>query len=274
MIKKLFAILFGLFVLTSHAETYKIYIGVPTGGLTDVLMRRVVESAKAHSDDTLVIVNRPGADLLLAYKAMIEESVINPNVVYVSSTGSHVSSYYTYPEMKLDPINDTRSIVQLVKLNFNLIALKDAPYKTINDVSGKLNIGYSGTSSITVFNKAKPNKGDIELVMYKTESDIPIGLLKNEFHLGIANSINPQYIVNKDKLKVVAVMGQGGLGLSAPKSMSDEKVAHLNKIFNQALRDPGMVDWLDKNMDTGPAGGKPSDYDRLFSNFKQSIFGK
>jgi hypothetical protein len=51
MIKKLFAILFGLMVLSNicHAESYKIYLGIPAGGMTDVFLRKILDVVHTYS---------------------------------------------------------------------------------------------------------------------------------------------------------------------------------------------------------------------------------
>ena len=71
MIKKIF--LFALFVLlnVAHAETYKIYLGSPAGGPSDVYVRKIADEVEKISDTKFVVINRPGADFLVDRKSVV-----------------------------------------------------------------------------------------------------------------------------------------------------------------------------------------------------------
>jgi tripartite-type tricarboxylate transporter receptor subunit TctC len=275
MIKKLFAILFGLFVLTNvcHAESYKIYLGIPAGGMTDVFLRKILDVVHKTSNNTYMIVNRPGADQLVAYQGFIEESKKNPNVLFVSSSGTNVSSYYLYPDLKLDPLKDTKPVINFVHMNFIVAMPSDSKINKLSDVKGKLNLGYAGASSATAFNRfvKDPN---IELVPFKGDNEVVFALLQKEIQGGIILSVSPQYLVNQDKIKLIHTLATGGNGLSVVSDFPDNKLQEINKEFNAALKDPEVREFFKKNMGTFPAGGTPEDYNKLIMNFKQSIFGK
>lgn len=277
MIKKLFTILFGLLVLTSlsHAETYKIYIGVPAGALSDNYTRKLVQHLERETGDNFVIINKPGADQLVAYREFLAESKTNLNVIYHSGTGTHVTSYVLYPDLKLDPMNDTKSLFVLSRVHYMVCAPKDSSIGGLTDIKGKLNIGSSNATSAMIV-KLSNFDPEVQMIPFKDDQEVFVNLLSKTIPVAMCVSINPMIKAHKDTIKVVANFDHfliGAVGYHVPKDFPEDKVKKLNAAMNKAIRDAEFNAWLVDNTGT-PVGGSPDAYDRILSTFKRNLYSK
>lgn len=276
MIKKLLTAIVTLFVLAglAHAETFKIYIGSPAGGPSDVYVRKIADEAEKISDYKFIVINRPGADFLVAYQAMLEESRANPNVLFVSSTGTQVSSYIQHPDLKLDPLNDTKSLILLVRINFLFASLKESSINSLADLRGNLNIGYSGATAPLLISKMKLDPS-VQIVPFRNDAELMLGLLRKDVPVAQIVSTNNLINTHKDRIKIIGNLDKMGIvagqGISVAKNFPEEKLLRLNKIFNTVLSQPVTVEWFANTVNTRPAGGAPADYDKLLNDFKRNI---
>lgn len=276
MTKKILTIFLCLFVFggAALAETFKIFIGIPPGGPSDVFIRKVAMEAEKISNYKFVVINRPGADFMVSYQAFLEESRSNPNVLFVSTTGTHVSSYIQHADLKLDPINDTKSLILIVRIHLLFVTLKESPINDLSDLRGNLNIGYAGATAPVIIGKMKldPN---IQLVPFRNDAENMLALLRRDIPVAQVTSINNLIPIHRDKIKVIGSMDKMGVvsgqGLHVAKNFPADKLLELNRLFNQVLRDPAVVDWFVATVNTKPAGGTPADYDRLIQTFKQKL---
>jgi tripartite-type tricarboxylate transporter receptor subunit TctC len=276
MIKKLFTIiLFGLAVLTANAEIYKIYNGTPAGSLSDSQTRKLALFLEQKTGDTFVVINRPGADQLVAYQSFIEESRNNPNVIYYSGTGTHVASYILYPNLKLDPLKDTKSLFYLLDTHYYICTPKDSPIRGIQDIKGKLNIGSSNATTTLILEQLNLDP-EIQIIPYKDDKTVFLNLLSGDLPAAMCVSMNPLIRVNKDKIKIVANFDKflvGGVGFHVPANMPDTKTKELNRLLNQAIKDPEINQFFTDNYGI-PVGGPPEVYDRVIEQYQRSLLSK
>lgn len=279
MIKKLFTILFGLLVLTSlsHAETYKIYIGNSAGSLSDVYTRKIFDHVEKITGDNFVVINKPGADQMLAYQAFLEESRHNPNVIYSSGTATQVSSYVIHPELRLDPLNDTKSLITVARVQYHLIVKNNSSIKSVKDIKGKVNIGSSNSTTTTLVTKS--NLGpDIQIIPYKSDNEIILALLKDEIPVATAISLNPLIRTHKDSIRIISSFEHlgvtGATGYTVANSFPDDKFKTLHRALDQVLAHPDIRQWFVANMGTTPTGGKPAQYDQIIQQFKKVVLVK
>lgn len=278
MIKKLFTfVAVFLLAVQVHAETFKIYIGSAPGGPSDIYVRKIVEEAEKLGTDRFVVINRPGADFLVAYQAFIEESRTNPNVLFVSSTGTQVSSYVQYPDLKLDPLNDTKSLILFVKINFLFAALNESPLNSLADLKGSINIGYSGATAPLLISRMKLEP-TVQTVPYRNDAELVLGLLRKDIPVAQVVSTNNLIITHKDRIKIIGNLDRMGIvagqGISVAKNFPDDKLQRLNKLFNDVIKQPATVEWFVANVNNRPLGGRPADYDKVLNDFKQKILDK
>lgn len=279
MIKKLSTFLFGLFVLISlsHAETYKIYIGNSAGSLSDVYTRKVFDHVEKITGDNFIVLNKPGADQMLAYQTFLDESKHNPNVIYSSGTATQVSSYVVHPELKLDPLRDTKSLITVARVHYHLFVKSDSPIKTVKDLSGRINIGSSNSTTTTLINKSK-FPADIQLIPYKSDNEVILALLKNEINVASAISLNPLIRAHKDNIRIITSFENlgvsGATGYTVANNFPKEKFDKLHRALDQVLRHPDIQQWFITNMGTPAVGGSPEQYDQIIQRFKKVVLDK
>lgn len=274
MIKKLFTILLGLVVLTAHAETYKIYIGNSAGSLSDVYTRKIFDQVEKITGDNFVVVNRPGADQMVAYQAMLDESRTNTNVIYSSGTATQAASYALHPELKLDPLRDTKSVITVAVVHYHLIVKADSPIKSMKDIQGRVNIGVSNATTTTLIARSKLG-AEVQTIPYKSDNEIILALLKNEIPVASAISLNPLIYTHRDNIRIISSFENlnvtGATGYTVAQNFPNEKLRNLNRAINQVLDHPDIRDWFKKSMGTYPAGGTPAQYDNVIRQFKKVV---
>lgn len=279
MIKKLSTFLFGLLVLTSlsHAETYKIYVGNSAGSPSDVYTRKIFDHVEKITGDTFLVINKPGANQMLAYQSFIEESRHNPNVIYSSGTATQVASYVVHPELKLDPLKDSKSLITVAKVHYHLLVNNSSAIKSSKDLKGKLNIGTSNSTTTTLINKSNFS-ADIQFIPYKSDTEVILALLKNEIDVASAISLNPLIRTHKDKLRIVTSFEElnisGATGYTVANNFPKEKFKKIHAALEQVLKHPDIQQWFVTNMGTTTVGGKPEQYDQIIQRFKKVILDK
>jgi tripartite-type tricarboxylate transporter receptor subunit TctC len=275
VIKKLFAAILALFVLAAHAETYKIYNGTPAGSLSDSQTRKLANYLEQKSGDTFIVINKPGADQLVAYQAFLEESRTNPNVIYYSGTGTHVASYILYPNLKLDPLKDTKSLFYIMDTHYYICAPKDSNIRGLQDIKGKLNIG-SSNATTTLILEQMHFESDVQIIPYKDDKTVFVNLLSGDLPAAMCVSMNPMIRTNKDKIKIVATFDKfliGGVGFHVANNFPDAKLKELNRLLNQAIKDPDIYQFFVDNYGT-PVGGAPEVYDHVIEQYQRSLLSK
>lgn len=258
----------------ANAELYKIYLGTPAGSMSDAQVRKIIPYLEQKTQDTFIVINKPGADQLVAYKEFIEESRTNPNVIYLGGTGTHVSSYILYPDLKLDPLRDTKSLFLLSPIHYSICALQNSNLTGLQDIRGRLNIGSGNGSSALIFDRMKFDS-DVHLIPFKDDKSGFVSLMSGDIHAYMCININPLFNANKDKIKTVANFDKqgfvGAIALFVPRNFSDSKTKQLNYLLNQAINDPEIRQWFIDTSGVPAAGGPPESLDRIIRNFRKQL---
>jgi len=197
--------------------------------------------------------------------------------LFVSSTGTQVSSYIQHPDLKLDPLNDTKSLILLVRINFLFASLKESSINSLADLRGNLNIGYSGATAPLLISKMKLDPS-VQIVPFRNDAELMLGLLRKDVPVAQIVSTNNLINTHKDRIKIIGNLDKMGIvagqGISVAKNFPEEKLLRLNKIFNTVLSQPATVEWFANTVNTRPAGGAPADYDKLLNDFKRNILDR
>lgn len=275
--KKILVLIFALFALSVSAETYKVYLGTPPGALSDVYTRKLFDLVHQDTGDVFIILNRPGADQLVAYKEFLEESKVNNNVIYSSGTSSLVASYLNHAELKLDPLQDTKSLFLIMPVEYYLIARQDSSINSINDIRGKINVGSSNSTNATLMRLSNFENSVIN-IPFKGDNDIILSLLQKEIDIANIISINPLLKIYKDKIKIISKFENikivGAVGYTVAKDFPDDRTLKLNHALNTAIHRAEIQQWFYDTFSEYPAGGPPSKYDTIILNFKRILFSK
>lgn len=233
LVKLLIGSVLALSAMMSFAEPYKIYVPVPAGTVLDVFVRKLVDSAQAASDKTFIILNKPGGDFMLAYRAFLQDS--SSGALYLSTVTSHVVPYVIKNDLNVDPLKDTQPVVLGTNINYTLSVKADSKIKSVADITGKKNIGYIGNVAPLLLKSLKLDK-DVQLIPYKSETEVIMALKAGDIDVAqISNGAQ----IERNGLRIVTKLDQvmtGFVGVHAKTSMSADEVVALNAVFSKALQ--------------------------------------
>lgn len=249
------------------AKTYKVYVGTPPGSTSDLQARMIFDAVSKQTGDTFVILNRPGAGFVISYKAFLEDSKNNPDVILFS-----ISSMLL-PDAKIDPVNEIKGLVLLHKIHYFLVALEDSKFKTVSDIKGKLNVSITSPTSEILVTKNFPNSG-LQTIPFKSENDALMSLLKKEIDLSSSNNMNAGLSSHRDKLRVIKAYPDnffGFVGYSVPMNFPEDDKIRLNSAINKALETPEIRNWFKDIVGEYPSGGSPEQYDKMTRYVKKEL---
>ncbi len=252
----------------SYAKTYKVFIGTPAGSASDIQTRKLFDEVEKETGDNFIILNKPGAAFIVAYKAFIEESKTNPNVILFSTSGIMVNAYITSPNSGIDPNNEIKGLMLLQKLHYFLIVRNDFPYKSAKDIKGKVSIGTTTFSSDILVKNYLANV-DYQIIPYKSENESTFAVLKGEIDMASSHNVNTVLIANQDKLRVIREYPEnmvGVVGYSVIKDFPEDEKRKLNSVMNKIIKTKKYSSWMMETAGTEPIGGTGEKYDEILRN--------
>lgn len=260
MFKKLIlGIIFAVFALTTQAETYKIYLSNQAGTGPDIFARKLAEEAEKLSNHKFIILNRPGGEFITGYREFISNN--SGKALFQSLLTTHVIPYVQDNNLNIDPLKDSKPVIMGIKLNYLLVVPKNSSIKSVADIKGKINIGYSGNLAPLLLATLNLDK-DVQLVPFKSDTESYIPLINNDIQVG-------QYIhisvpkTHSEELRVIGDFNKvlsGFIGIHASKDISDEEVLELNKLFNKVLDSKEFKELVKQTFNTTVIGGSPEKF--------------
>jgi tripartite-type tricarboxylate transporter receptor subunit TctC len=247
------------------------------GGSTDLIARTLAKAIEKPLGETMVVVNRDGAAGAVGTKEVAGAQADGHKIVFPPS-----SLFTLTPQLVKNPntvaLDDLRIITGLTVENIVIVAHKDSPFKTLDDVlalkqSGKrVTFAHSGAGTGAYFS---------QLAFYKlagiNAADVPFGgggpavtaVLGKQVDIGASQPAESMKQVQSGDLKWLAVFSatrspllpdvptvkEKGYDLTVdqarfiagPKSISDDIVQVLQKAFGEAVKAPEYDDFLKKN---------------------------
>ena len=245
----------------AQAETYKVYSPFPVGSSPDILVRRLFETVQLKTQDTFIIINKPGGDGVIAFRSFIDDT--SPRILATTT------SLLANPS--IDAYEHVKSLLFYYKLQTLLIATKDSKINSLNDVQGRLNVGSAIRNADMLFRNTiqDPN---VQIITYSGDVDVINGLFRKELDLANVADASIIYKNNRDSFKVITNYEQAGIsfggGFVVPKSMGKDELMKLNSDLNIALQDESFRKWLWNTLEKHPIGGKPEVLDKVVNDLK------
>ncbi|MFC6021956.1 Bug family tripartite tricarboxylate transporter substrate binding protein [Plantactinospora solaniradicis] len=247
------------------------------GGSTDLIARTLGKAIEEPLGHSMVIVNRDGAAAAVGTKEVAAAQGDGYKI------GFPPSSLFTLtPQLVKNAdtvsLDDLRVVIGLTVENIVLVAHKDSPFKTLDDVialkdSGRrITYGHSGVGTGAYF---------AQTAFYKlagiNAADVPFGgggpavtaVLGKQVDIGASQPAESMRLVESGELRWLGVFSQQrspslpdlptakekGFDLTVdqarfiagPKSISDDAVTALQKAFREAVKDPEYDAFLKKN---------------------------
>ena len=130
-------------------------LGVPPGGSADATARIVASRMREVMKRTVIVENRPGANMLIATK-LVSGSAPDGSTLLMATAGPITTNPLFYPKEPVNPLKNLTPISMIVTTPLALMANADLPLKSIKDLiayakanPGKLNYS-TGTTSFQI----------------------------------------------------------------------------------------------------------------------------
>ena len=109
----------------------EVVVGAAPGGGTDMIARAVADVAHKYVGQPLVVVNKPGASMIIAaqYVASAKPDGYTLNV----AGGSETVAVPHFRSVPFDPINDFEPIIRFIIERVGFYVRTDSPWKTMKD---------------------------------------------------------------------------------------------------------------------------------------------
>jgi tripartite-type tricarboxylate transporter receptor subunit TctC len=285
---------------TWPAKPVRVVVAFTAGGTTDIITRSVNQQLTEKLKQPFLVDNRPGAGGNLGTEIVVR-SAPDGYTLMVDSVGPIAVNPTLYPKLTYNPLTDLVPIVQIADVPNVLVVNPSLPVKNFDEFiayakanPGKLNYASTGTgtsSHLSGFVLAKRAGFDATHVPYKGAEalrDLLAGRV--QFMFATIPSVIAQ--INGGSLRAIAVtslkrsrslpdvptVADSGFpgfeagswfGFFAPKGISSEVVANLNKAVNEIIAVPTMEARLVKE-GADPVGGTPEQ----FAQFVQREYEK
>jgi tripartite-type tricarboxylate transporter receptor subunit TctC len=229
---KILTTVFLLFIQSVYAEQFKIVVPFAVGNLGDATVRAVSASIERNTDHTVTVVNRPGAETIVA----ANEFARNPSMYdVILLSGSQV---IWNPVLKPD-------LVQYTDADFNYLIRIGTAYafwvtststdlKTPKDLTKKLPPSVGGFASaynvnLSVLTNKYPQ--DSSIVQYKGTDSAVIDLINGSLKLAL---VTPSRVlidqVRAGRLRIIGTTGPDDLMLEGIRIVSVSKKLGLPSI--------------------------------------------
>ncbi|QWE22635.1 tripartite tricarboxylate transporter substrate binding protein [Polynucleobacter sp. AP-Jannik-300A-C4] len=252
------------------------------GGSNDIATRLIAEKLSTKLQQTIIVENKPGANIRIASEIIARAEPDGYNFVMVAAP--HTTNPALYGQLPYDTLKDFTPVVQVVRAPLFLMVPANSPIKTVAELlaaSAKqptgLNISSPGNGTaphlaLELFNNLA--KSNLNHIPYKGDAPAVTDLLGERVDAGIHPIISPLPHVKSGKIRVLAVFGStrssllpdvpslGELGykntevytwfgLVGPAKLPVKIVDRLNKDVNEILSQPEVRQrFADMGMET------------------------
>ena len=240
------------------------------GGVTDIVGRVVARRLEKELGQSVVVVNRAGAQGTLGQDQVRRSKPDGYNLAIVSSSSTSLSPYLVKDVYKP---TDFDYMGGVGVLRFGLAVSASAPYKTVQEfveASKKQPLFYGSSSAVTsmAFGElSKKSGGRFEAVNYKSGPEIVTALIGGQVAalMQAPSEVLPH--VESGRMRMLASVGpsrwpsnpdmptlrdagydvavESLIGVAAPKGMPAEVVKKLQTALSKIAADPGTAKELD-----------------------------
>ncbi|MEN9389810.1 MAG: hypothetical protein RLY61_894 [Candidatus Parcubacteria bacterium] len=269
MKRLLVAFFLSLSSLVYASETYTLVVPFPAGGTTDTTARYFADKLNKRFLDKFIIVNKPGANGIIAYQYFLENSKHNPNVLLFGTLSTILLEDMTNPNNTLRVSDNTRVLVNLGKSDLLLIARKNDTRNKPSDFKNS-NIGYFSPLLHLNAKLLGFDKNGNEFIPYKGEAAARLALLSKEVDaIGDTSAQTDDF---KSKVKVIGSSNSlnlyGVFSIVVMKNFDPFKLNDLNVKFNRVIHDNEVQEWM-KIYNLHSAGGTPAEGDATYAIAKK-----
>ncbi len=266
------------------AKPVEIVVGFPPGGGNDVLTRIVADKLQAALRQPFVVVNRPGADGIIAFDTVKRAAPDGYTLLVGPSSGMTVNPA-VYAKLPYDPLADFEPITMVGGFPLFVVVPPDSPLRTLDDLVARAkqkpgDLAYaSAATSFRVATEMFAQRAGVSLfhVPYQGSGKAVQAVMGKEVALSFADAAAATGQIKGGRLRALAVStaqrvpglaevptiaeaGYPGFevvlwsGLFAPRGTPPEVVRRLQAEVAKIVRQPDVAARLE-GMGVVPIGG-------------------
>ncbi|QHI98507.1 tripartite tricarboxylate transporter substrate binding protein [Xylophilus rhododendri] len=285
------------------AKPIRFVVTFAAGGSTSVFARLMADPISKRLGQSVWVDNRAGAGGLIGVDNVAKSPPDGYSIVMTAAGPTSIFPAMQGTHMPFDPVKDLTPIVYLSDQPNVLVAHPSVPTATFgefvawckaNPGTGYATVGVGTTNHVTGAQLANTLGVDLVHVPYRGAGPAILDLLSGNIKLGILNIVDAMANINAGKFKAVLVTTDkrsallpavptiqevGGSpnalkswqGMFGPAGMPPAVVQQLNTAFNEALKTPAVLEWMQANGSI-PVGGSSEQFARFVAS-EQRVWG-
>jgi tripartite-type tricarboxylate transporter receptor subunit TctC len=261
---------------TAAQPVTRIVVPFAAGGVQDIIARSFNAELGALIGRTVIVENRTGAGGTIGNASVAKAAPDGATLILAAA--SHTITGHLYSKLPYHPINDFTAVAHLGSVEYVLLISADVPARTVKDFishakqnPGKLNYASAGNGSATHLSMAYfAGLAGIEMVHipFKATGEAVNEVVAGRAHAAMPSNISALSFTKEPRVRLLAVTGpkrskflpelptvaeslpgyefDSWIGLLAPAGTPKATVDQINAAMAKLLRDPAMLERLDK----------------------------
>ena len=258
-------------------QVVRIIVPFGAGGVQDILARTIAPELGQIIGKNVIVENRTGASGTIG-NALVAKSAADGNTLLLAAA-SHTITGHVYTNLTYHPIADFTAVAHIGTVDYVLMVNAAVPAKTVAEFiayakanPGKLNFASAGSGSATHLSMAYfANLTGIDMVHvpYKATNEAVNEVLAGRADAVIASTIGALGFTRDARVRMLGVTGatrskflpemptlaesgvkgyafDSWMGLLGPAGIPKGTVDALNGAVGQLLRNPAVLERLDK----------------------------
>jgi tripartite-type tricarboxylate transporter receptor subunit TctC len=256
-------------------KTITIVVPFSAGGGVDVMARLLAEKLRASLGQQVIVDNKPGASGMLGALAVVRATADGHTLLLGSAGETAINPFIYKTKMQYAPEKDLAPITPIVRVPNVLVARKDAPFKTVDELvafakknPGKLSYATSGVGNPQHLNgELLEEMAGVHMVHvpYRGASGQLLDVAGGSVDLTFVSMAAAGPFIKDGRVKALAVTGpkrapfapdlpaiaeskaapkyvlENWFGLFAPAATPAPVVAKINAAVVAALQDPDLA---------------------------------
>ena len=273
----------------------RLVVGFAAGGGNDIFARLVADKASQTLGQSVIVENKPGAGGRLAPEYVLQQAP-DGYTLFVGPSGAMAVAAAIYPDLKYSPAKDFVPLAMIANFPLIMVIGADNPSQNLKDFVAwmrahpdRANYASSSPAFVIVTELFKLKSGmPGTMIPYKSSNEMNLSVIQGQSAMTIADGppTIPQVKAGKeralavtgkersDELPDVPSMAEAGYpevdvhlwsGIFAPSKVPPAIVAKLQKVFAEAIADPGVAQKL-KAMAVNPGGATPEEFAKIIQS--------
>jgi tripartite-type tricarboxylate transporter receptor subunit TctC len=273
-------------------RTIRLVVGFAAGGGNDIFARLVADKASQIFGQSVIVENKPGAGGRLAPEYVLSQPA-DGYTLFLGPSGAMAIAAAIYTDLKYSPTKDFIPVAMIANFPLIMVIGADNPSKTLKDFIAWMKehpdkANYASSSpAFTITTELLKLKSGMPgtMIPYKSSNEMNLSVIQGQSAMTIADGPPTIPQVKADKVRALAVTGkersdelpdvpsmaEAGYpdvdvhlwsGIFAPSATSPAVVAKLQKVFAEAVADPGVSQKL-KAMAVNPGGATPEQFSKI-----------